>query len=105
MVNTVALVGQQAAYIRRHSRHSVGEYSGDMNVDYWSKEKWQEELFKHKVGCIDVAMSEDSILPGCDIVLCMLFLNFGGSYCQTMKAKTWSSFHSAQLSSGTRPAP
>lgn len=49
MVNTVALVRQQAAYIRRHSRHSVGEYSGDLNLDYWSKEKWQEELSKNQI--------------------------------------------------------
>ena len=84
MVNTVALVGQQAAYIRRHSRHSVGEYSGDMNVDYWSRGKWQEELSKHQVGCTDVAMSEDSVLLGCDIVSYVPFLIFGGSYCQTV---------------------
>jgi primosomal protein N' len=32
MVNTVALVSQQAADIRRHSHHSVGEYSGDLNM-------------------------------------------------------------------------
>ena len=84
MVNTVALVGQQAAYIRRHSRHSVGEYSGDMNVDFWDKDKWQEELSKNQVGCTDVAMSEDSVLLGCDNVLYVPFLIFGSSYCQTM---------------------
>lgn len=49
MVNTVALVNQQAAYIRRHSHHSVGEYSGDLNVDLWSKEMWQEELSRHQI--------------------------------------------------------
>ncbi|PNF18314.1 hypothetical protein B7P43_G14501 [Cryptotermes secundus] len=49
VVNTVALVSQQAAYIRRHSHHSVGEYSGDLNVDLWSKEKWQEELLGHQI--------------------------------------------------------
>jgi len=84
MVNTVALVGQQAGYIRRHSRHSVGEYSGDMNVDYWDKEKWQEELSKYQVGCTDVAVSEDSVLLGCDIVSYVPFLISGASYCQTM---------------------
>jgi len=84
MVNTVALVGQQADYIGRHSRHSVGKYSGDMNVDYWSKEKWQEELSKNQVGFTDVAMSEDSFLLGCDIVSYMPFLISGGSYCQSM---------------------
>lgn len=68
MVNTVALVRQQAAYIRRHTRHCVGEYSGDMNVDFWSKEKWQEEFSNNQVGCIDVGMSEDSVFLGCDIM-------------------------------------
>jgi hypothetical protein len=90
MVNTVALVGQQAKYIRRHSRHSVGEYSGDMNVDYWSKDNWQEELSKNQVGCTDVAMSEDSVLLGCDIVSYVPFLVFGVLYCQTIKAKSLS---------------
>jgi hypothetical protein len=68
MVNTVALVRQQAAYIRRHSHHSVGEYSGDMNVDVWSKEQWQEELSAHQVGLTDVVLSEDSVLLGCEIM-------------------------------------
>jgi len=107
MVNTVALVGQQAAYIRRHSRHSVGEYSGDMNVDYWSKDKWQEELSKNQVGYADVAMSEESVLLGCDIVLYMPFLMFGGSYCQTVNVNLGlhATVSSVQTSSGTHPAP
>jgi hypothetical protein len=62
----------------------VGEYSGDMNVYYWDKNKWQEELAKHQVGCTDVAMSEDSVFLGCDIVSYRPFLIFGGLYCQTM---------------------
>lgn len=49
MVNTVALVSQQAAYIRRHSHHSVGEYSGDLNLDFWTKEIWQQELSQNQV--------------------------------------------------------
>ncbi|KAJ9599534.1 hypothetical protein L9F63_010006, partial [Diploptera punctata] len=49
MVNTVALVGQQAGYIQRHSRFAVGQYSGDMNVDYWTREKWKDELEKHQI--------------------------------------------------------
>jgi endoribonuclease Dicer len=49
MVNTVALVNQQAAYIRRHSHRSVGEYSGDLNVDLWTREQWQEELLHHQI--------------------------------------------------------
>jgi hypothetical protein len=53
MVNTVALVNQQAKYIRRHLHHTVGEYSGDMNVDFWTADKWQEELSGHQVGCAD----------------------------------------------------
>ncbi|XP_021927095.1 endoribonuclease Dicer-like isoform X2 [Zootermopsis nevadensis] len=59
MVNTVALVSQQAAYIRRHSHHSVGEYSGDLNLDFWTKEVWQQEL------------SQNQIL----VMTCQIFLN------------------------------
>lgn len=57
MVNTVALVSQQAAYIRRHSHHSVGEYSGDLNLDWWTKEKWLQELSENKVQCPDKVVS------------------------------------------------
>jgi endoribonuclease Dicer len=61
MVNTVALVNQQAAYIKRHSHHSVGEYSGDMNVDFWSKDKWQTELQDHQVKCPDQVVSQGEL--------------------------------------------
>ncbi|XP_067000048.2 endoribonuclease Dcr-2 [Anabrus simplex] len=49
MVNTVALVMQQAQYIRRHTPLSVGHFSGDMNVDFWTKEVWLEHLNKYQV--------------------------------------------------------
>jgi hypothetical protein len=52
MVNTVALVSQQSKYIRRHLHYAVGEYSGDKNVDLWPKDKWQEELLHHQIGCL-----------------------------------------------------
>lgn len=49
LVNTVALVSQQAAAIERHTIFKVGQYSGDMNVDLWTKERWLEELEENSV--------------------------------------------------------
>ncbi|KAF6212356.1 hypothetical protein GE061_012878 [Apolygus lucorum] len=49
LVNTVQLVTQQAYCVASQTPHSVGTYSGDMNVDYWSNEKWSAELDSHEV--------------------------------------------------------
>lgn len=50
LVNTVALVEQQAAVLERHLLVSkVGQYSGDMNVDFWNMAMWKEEFEKFKV--------------------------------------------------------
>ncbi|XP_046981769.1 endoribonuclease Dicer-like isoform X1 [Schistocerca americana] len=47
--NTVALVGQQAEYIRRHTDLSVGIYTGLQNVDFWKPDRWQKEFATHEV--------------------------------------------------------
>lgn len=44
LVPTTILVAQQAAVFRKYVAHSVGEYTGDMGVDRWSANKWQEEI-------------------------------------------------------------
>lgn len=49
LVNTVALVDQHSNNLKRHTPFKVGAYSGDMNVDYWSKEKWNEEFSKYQI--------------------------------------------------------
>ena len=43
------LVSQQAKVIEQHTDLKVGEYIGAMNVDYWDKAKWEEELNKNNV--------------------------------------------------------
>lgn len=48
-VNTVALVLQQADYIRRHTGLTCKGYSGDMNVDYWKEEQWLAEIEANQV--------------------------------------------------------
>ena len=40
---------QQAGYLEDHTMLDVGQYIGAMDVDNWSKEKWQEELTSHHV--------------------------------------------------------
>lgn len=52
LVPTRPLVKQQASEIVNKSRfgeNDVGEYTGDMNVDYWSKDVWLEHLRTKKV--------------------------------------------------------
>lgn len=50
LVNTVALVEQQASVLERHLVvDKVGQYSGEMNLDFWDKKVWDEEFSKYKV--------------------------------------------------------
>ncbi|KAK9511555.1 hypothetical protein O3M35_000188 [Rhynocoris fuscipes] len=49
LVNTVALVSQQADSISRTLPLSISTYSGDMGVDYWDSTKWLSELEGNQV--------------------------------------------------------
>lgn len=50
LVNTVALVEQQAQVLERHLLlNGVGMYSGDMNLDFWNMATWREEFQKFQV--------------------------------------------------------
>ena len=50
LVNTVALVEQQADVLIRHLPvDDVGKYSGDMNLDFWDIKVWTEEFSKFQV--------------------------------------------------------
>lgn len=40
---------QHAKYISQHTNFKVGQYTGDMNLDFWPKVKWYEEYNKHQV--------------------------------------------------------
>lgn len=49
LVNSVALVDQHGKNILNHTAFSVGQYTGEMNVDFWPRNKWYEEYDKHQV--------------------------------------------------------
>lgn len=49
LVNTVPLAIQQAEVIKKHTDLKVKKYVGEMNVDFWDKEKWEEELNENNV--------------------------------------------------------
>ncbi|KAG5875418.1 hypothetical protein JTB14_005316 [Gonioctena quinquepunctata] len=49
LVNTVALVDQHAGYIVIHTPFSVGRYTGEMNVDFWKRDKWAAEFDNSQV--------------------------------------------------------
>ena len=45
----VPLASQQAKVIEKHTDLKVDKYIGAMNVDFWDKVKWEEELNKNNV--------------------------------------------------------
>ncbi|XP_074095916.1 endoribonuclease Dcr-2 [Cotesia typhae] len=49
IVNTVALVTQQCAYVARNTDLKCGGYSGDMDVDSWEDDRWCEEFRNNQV--------------------------------------------------------
>lgn len=49
LVNSVPLVDQHAKYVSNHTNFQVGQYTGDMNLDFWPKDKWYEEYDKYQV--------------------------------------------------------
>lgn len=49
LVNTVTLVDQHYSTIKRHTDLNVEKFSGDMNVDYWTKEDWDTKLAPSQV--------------------------------------------------------
>lgn len=49
LVNTVALVSQQAGQISSQTTLCVGRYSGDIGVDLWDNDVWQNELNTHQI--------------------------------------------------------
>nr|XP_023020794.1 endoribonuclease Dicer-like [Leptinotarsa decemlineata] len=49
LVNTVALVDQHQKYILNRTNLTVGQYTGEMNLDNWPKYKWQAEFDKYQV--------------------------------------------------------
>nr|WDW26280.1 dicer-2 [Amrasca biguttula biguttula] len=49
LVNTVPLVEQQRKQIEMQTNYNVGGYSGDMGVDFWKDEAWEEEFNKNQV--------------------------------------------------------
>ena len=45
----VQLASQQSKYLSTHLDLKIGTYYGDLGVDYWRIDKWEEELEKHNV--------------------------------------------------------
>jgi endoribonuclease Dicer len=44
IVHSVPLVNQQANSLRKHLPWNIGTFTGDMNVDFWSKNEWKKIL-------------------------------------------------------------
>ncbi|XP_062084109.1 endoribonuclease Dicer homolog 2 [Humulus lupulus] len=49
LVPKVVLVSQQAEALKMHTDLKVGTYWGDMGVDFWKDDKWNEEVEKFEV--------------------------------------------------------
>ena len=61
---TVPLVHQQSSYIKNHTHLEVGEYTGDMNVDSWLRDRWLREFDKHHVLVMTRAIFLNLLLRG-----------------------------------------
>lgn len=44
LVPSTILVAQQAAVFRQYVAAAIGEYTGDMGVDAWSRARWHLEI-------------------------------------------------------------
>ncbi|XP_071529845.1 LOW QUALITY PROTEIN: endoribonuclease Dicer [Panulirus ornatus] len=62
IVNTVPLVHQQALAIQTHTALNVGKYEGSMGVDFWTDEKWEEELDKNEVLVLVAQIFHDLVI-------------------------------------------
>ncbi|XP_018331371.1 endoribonuclease Dicer [Agrilus planipennis] len=49
LVSTVALVDQHSKTLQRHTAFKIGSYSGDMNIDSWSKTAWDMEINSNQI--------------------------------------------------------
>lgn len=49
LVNAVPLVEQHAKVLRTRTHFEIGAYSGEMNVDNWTKDQWIREFNKNQV--------------------------------------------------------
>ncbi|XP_023246881.1 endoribonuclease Dicer [Copidosoma floridanum] len=64
IVNTVTLVHQQSAFLNRHTGLVCKGYSGDMQVDFWMKEQWYEELYNNQVLVMTAQIFVNILLTG-----------------------------------------
>lgn len=65
----MALVEQHGKYINDHTNFTVGQYTGDMNLDFWPKDKWYDEFNKYQV-----------FILTCQIFVNLVNNNFMGKY-------------------------
>lgn len=61
LVDSVVLAKQQASYIQKHTCLKVKYFVGEMNVDFWDKVKWLEELNNCQVLVMTAAIVVDML--------------------------------------------
>lgn len=69
LVNSVPLVDQHAKYVSSHTNFKVGQYTGEMNLDFWPKSKWYEEYDNYQV-----------LIMTCQILYNLLGQNYIGEF-------------------------
>lgn len=45
----MALVHQHGQYLKRHTPFNVGEYSGELNVDFWDTQIWNKQCSEYQI--------------------------------------------------------
>lgn len=69
LVNSVPLVEQHAKVLRTRTHYRVGEYTGDMKLDFWSREEWHKEFDKYQI-----------LVMTCQILVNLYNSSYIGSY-------------------------
>lgn len=64
LVNTVTLVAQHKKYMEQNTPYTIGAYTGDMNLDYWSREQWLHEYNTHNVIIMTSQILKNSLTTG-----------------------------------------
>lgn len=64
IVQSVPLVNQQASSLRKHLPWNIGTFSGDMNVDFWSRDQWNNILSKCHVSILNKNRKKTYVFVG-----------------------------------------
>lgn len=57
-------MAQHKKYMEQNTPYTIGAYTGDMNLDYWSREQWLHEYNTHNVIIMTSQILKNSLTTG-----------------------------------------